>query len=57
MKDYEAKKESSDLNLAETIRKAELRATGQALSDVAEELAAFLQDVPRRTTPHASTMK
>lgn len=54
MHDYEARKESSDLNLSETIRKAELRATGQALAQVAEELTVFLEKVPRRGAPQAS---
>ena len=39
---FTAVKEESDINFYETIRKAELRALGSALSEVGDEVVKFL---------------
>lgn len=44
VQDYTAKKSGEDLDLAETARKAELKALGQALDRVAGELVEFLSN-------------
>ncbi len=43
---YTAKKSREDFNFTETVRKAELKALGQALDEVADDLVEFLEAVP-----------
>jgi hypothetical protein len=44
--DYSAAKKDGDLNFNETIKRAELEAVARALGRVADEVVAFLSDVP-----------
>lgn len=45
--DFTTKKSSSDTNFRETIKKAELEAVSKALGNVANEIVAFMNNVPR----------
>lgn len=53
-KTYTAEKAKDDFSLAETIRKAELKATGEALDQIAGELIDFLAAVPTQTAAKTS---
>ena len=44
--DFATKKSASDTNFSETIKKAELEAVAKALGNVANEVVAFLSNVP-----------
>lgn len=45
--DFATKRTNSDTNFSETIKKAELEAVAKALGNVANEVVAFLNNVPR----------
>jgi hypothetical protein len=46
VKSYTADRKSDDFTFAETVRKAELQAVGEALDEIADEMTTFLAEVP-----------